>query len=294
MASLLYANITRKFIPMGSKLKIAIVGHGFVGKAIDHGFNDYNCTKIIIDPKYGNSVDSIKSLDVDVSFVAVPTPMGKDGEIDSSIVVETVKKLKQRRSGIIVIKSTVTPDIIKSLTRGGGTSSRVVYNPEFLTEVNANSDFINPDMHVFGGHKETTLRLEEIYKEYSLCKPCPAFHMSATEASFVKYGLNCFLATKVLWFNQFYDVVEKFGGNFGHIVNAIGTDPRIGTSHTRAPGFDGKRGYGGACFPKDTSAFNTFSNQEFSVLNEVIRVNNEYRKEYEKDSRELEQNVSYA
>ena len=275
------------------KLKIAIVGHGFVGKAIDHGFNDYNCEKIIIDPIYGNSLDDHNELNVDVSFVAVPTPMGENGEIDSSIVENTVKNLKNKRSGIIVIKSTVTPDIISKLTSNNTLGDRVVYNPEFLTEVNANSDFINPDMHVFGGNREFTVRLEEVYKEYSLCKPCPAFHMSATEASFVKYGLNCFLATKVLWFNQFYDVVEKFGGNFGHIVNAIGQDPRIGTSHTRAPGFDGKRGFGGACFPKDTSAFNNFSNKEFTVLAEAIRANNEYRQGYEKDSRELEQNVNY-
>lgn len=270
-------------------MKMTIVGHGFVGKAVDYGFS--NAVKQIVDPIYGVSLSDIK-LNEDVTFVCVPTPMGENGEIDCSIVVDTVTELSQRQSGIIVIKSTVTPDVIDTLT-SGSCRNRIVYNPEFLTEKNACEDFVNPKMHIFGGYKEATERLEEIYNQYSLCKPCPVHHMSATDASFVKYGINCFLATKVLWFNQFYDVVDNFGGNFGHIINAISGDPRIGGSHTRVPGFDGKRGYGGACFPKDTSAFANFA-ETFSVLEKVIDVNNDYRKEYDKDERELAQNVKYG
>jgi UDPglucose 6-dehydrogenase len=270
-------------------MKMTIVGHGFVGKAVDYGFS--SAVKQIVDPIYGVSLSDVK-LNEDVTFVCVPTPMGENGEIDCSIVVDTVNKLSQRKSGIIVIKSTVTPDIIDILTRGSR-RHRIVYNPEFLTEKNACEDFVNPKMHIFGGHREATERLEEIYNQYSLCKKCPVHHMAATDASFVKYGINCFLASKVLWFNQFYDVVQDCGGNFGHIINAISEDPRIGGSHTRVPGFDGKRGYGGACFPKDTSAFAKFA-ESFSVLEKVIDVNNNYRKEYDKDERELAQNVKYG
>jgi UDPglucose 6-dehydrogenase len=273
------------------KLNMVIVGHGFVGKAVDYGFNNHSCEKTIIDPIYESTLENTKDINADISFVCVPTPMGKDGKIDSSIVIDTVKKLKQRRTGIIVIKSTVTPNVIKELTKGQ-TGKRVLYNPEFLTEKNANEDFVNPKMHILGGDPEQTKKLEIIYNEYSLCKPCTVYHMKATEASFVKYGINCFLASKVLWFNQFYDVVENFGDNFGKIINAVGTDPRIGQSHSRVPGFDGKRGFGGACFPKDTSAFSNFA-QTFTVLDKVIEENNNYRKDYDKDERELAQNVTY-
>jgi nucleotide sugar dehydrogenase len=272
-------------------MKMTIVGHGFVGKAVDYGFSSSEVEKTIIDPLYNVSLTDVE-LEEDVTFVCVPTPMGKDGEIDCSIVVNTVKQLLQRRSGIIVIKSTVTPDIVEKLTKRGS-GSRVVYNPEFLTEKNACEDFVNPSMHIFGGKKETTKRLEEIYINYSICKPCPIYHMSATDASFVKYGINCFLASKVLWMNQFYDVIKDFGGNYGLISNAIGTDPRIGRSHISVPGFDGKRGFGGACFPKDTAAFANFA-KSFSVLEKVIEENNNYRKDYEKDERELAQNVVYS
>lgn len=269
-------------------MKIAIVGHGFVGKAVDYGFS--NAEKTIIDPIYNVTLDDI-DLHHDVTFVCVPTPMGDGGKIDCSIVVETVQKLMRCHSGIIVIKSTVTPDVIEELTRSP-MSHRVVYNPEFLTEKNATEDFVNPEMHIFGGPRETCIKLKEIYDEYSLCKPCPVHYVSAIDASFIKYGINCFLATKVLWFNQLFDTVENFGGNFSHIINAIGQDSRIGSSHTLVPGFDGKRGYGGACFPKDTSAFANFA-KSFSVLEKVIEENNSYRKNYDKDSREMDQNVSY-
>lgn len=275
-------------------MKIAIIGHGFVGKAVDYGFPDNICQKIIVDPKYGNTVDDILKTDFQYAFVCVPTPMGPDGKIDASIITDVVEKLKKHPYAITVIKSTVTPDIIQNLFHG---STRMIYNPEFLTEKSANEDFVNPFMHVFGGHPDMTARLEDLYKFYSLCKPCPTYHMSAVDASFVKYGINSFLASKVLWFNQFYDVVNRYGSNFGKVVGAITADNRIGRSHTTVPGFDGKRGYGGACFPKDTSALAHFANGigiDMSVLKEVISSNNEYRKDYEKDARELEQRVTFS
>ena len=161
-------------------MKLGIIGHGFVGKAVDYGF--HSCDKIIIDPLYGNDIEELENERLDVTFVCVPTPMGEDGSIDSSIVEKTVRFCKRKVSGLIVVKSTVTPDIVEKL-QGGMAGDRVIYNPEFLTEKNAQEDFINPQMHIFGGVKEKTRKLSWIYKEYSLCKPCPVYHMSGPDAS---------------------------------------------------------------------------------------------------------------
>lgn len=278
-------------------MQIAIIGHGFVGKAVDYGFPDNMCQKIIIDPKYGNSVDDLLNLDISYAFVCVPTPMGADGKIDASIINNVIEKLKLHPSATIIIKSTVTPDIIENLISMVDSSDRMVYNPEFLTEKSANEDFVNPFMHILGGNPTATEKVEHLYKFYSICKPCPTYHMTAVEASFVKYGINSYLASKVLWFNQFYDVVNKHGSNFGKVVGAITADSRVGRSHTTVPGFDGKRGYGGACFPKDTSALAHFADGlgvDMSVLKEVISSNNKYRKIYKKDARELEQKVTFS
>jgi len=272
-------------------LRMSIIGHGFVGQAVDNGFNNDKCIKTIIDPKYNNDI-SKTSVYEDVFFICLPTPMSDDGSIDASFVIQAVEYLKLNRTGTIVIKSTITPDIIDILTEDIW-GHKVVYNPEFLTEKNSDNDFVNPPMHVFGGVSLETVKVSDIYRKYSLCKVCPVFHVTPKEASFIKYGVNCYLATKVTWFNQFYDVIQKHNANFDRITQAMSEDMRVGHSHMSVPGFDGKRGYGGACFPKDTNAFAHFS-EMFSLLDESIKINNNYRKDYDKDERELEQNVSFS
>jgi len=271
------------------KQRIMIVGHGFVGQAVDYGFSNPYVEKTVVDPKYDQYITDYSLLDFDCIFVCVPTPMGDDGSIDSSIINDVVGQLRQVTNIPIVIKSTVTPDIIEQWND----IPNIVYNPEFLTEKSAKEDFINPQFHVLGGSDAYTQDVEDLYVNYSLCNPCPVYRMTAVEASFVKYSINCFLALKVTFFNQLYDAVGETNGNFNKIVNAIGQDSRIGTSHTKVPGFDGKQGYGGACFPKDTAAFTNYSNC-LTLLEEAIRINNGYRSQYELDDREREQNVHYG
>lgn len=275
-------------------MKLLIVGHGFVGKAVDYGFTHPLVTKTIVDPKYGTSINNIDVLEYDCVFVCVPTPMGDNGSIDSSIIDSILQQLTHNK--LVVVKSTVTPDIVKNWP------DNIVYNPEFLTEKSANEQFINPQFHIMGG--KHTYDLEEIYHKYSLCNPCPVYHMTAEEASFVKYTINCFLAMKVTFFNQLFDAVKDTDANFSTIIKAVGMDARIGHSHTKVPGFDGKQGFGGACFPKDTHAFVNYSYKamrdvgssnlaRLTLLEECIRVNNKYRLCYELDEREKEQNIEY-
>ena len=272
-------------------INIAIIGHGYVGKAVDHGFSTRQVTKYIVDPIYGTTIEELQNkVRLHAAFVAVPTPFGDNGEIDASIVRDVVSKLAFFECPI-VIKSTTTPDVVEELYLA---NDQVVFNPEFLTEKNALDDFINPPMHVIGGNRKYTDRVLELYENHSQCTPCPVYHMTAKEAAFVKYGIYSFLATKVLWFNQFKDIVDDHDGKYNVIVNAIGSDPRIGHSHTQVPGPDGRKGYGGACFPKDTNALSAFARGEFSVLDEVISANNRYRQEYELDDREKEQKVNYG
>lgn len=271
-----------------SKLKLAIVGYGFVGKAVDFGFNR-NVTKKFIDPKLGTDISELVEFSPDVTFIAVPTPMGADGSINASIVGSVIDYLGDNVGGLIVLKSTVTPSNVALYAEK---YSNFVYNPEFLTEKAANEDFVNPPMQVYGGMEEQCNRLHNYYKKHSSCKEAPVHIMTAVEASLVKYGINAFLASKVLWFNQYYDTVNKCNGNYSVVLDAMLTDPRIGKSHTAVPGFDGKRGFGGACFPKDTAALLNFD-PSLSVLREVISANNKYRSVYEKDDREKEQNINY-
>lgn len=276
--------------------KIAIIGYGFVGKAVEFGFRNPGNDIMIVDPYKGYAnIDDMEDYHADYTFVCVSTPMGDDGNIDASSLRAVISKLEYMASGTVIIKSTVTPDIITELCR----YKRFVYNPEFLTERNAFDEFLNPKFHILGGHPEFTKRVKNLYKFNSNCNPAPVHFMTPAEASLVKYGINSFLATKVVWFNQWKDMVESIGARYNVVATAIGNDDRIGHSHTKVPGFDGKKGFGGSCFPKDTHAIWNFGQDEWardslSVLGEVIIANNRYRSEYELDDREKEQNIRYV
>ena len=277
-----------------NKLNLLIVGHGFVGQAVDYGFSGPNVYKTIVDPKYpdGPKLEELSLGWYDLIFVCVPTPFGSDGRIDSSILDRVMKTLRGGATihdNTIAIKSTVTPDVLAKFTHHG-----VVYNPEFLTEKSANEQFINPQFHVFGGMPEDVERLNRYYEKYSLCNPCPVYKMGMKEASMVKYTINSFLAMKVTFFNQMYDLARSNGIDFNAVIKTVGEDSRIGHSHTKVPGFDGKQGFGGACFPKDVAALIKYSDESLTLLQQALIINNSYRAQYERDEREVAQNITYT
>lgn len=264
--------------------KIAIVGMGFVGSAVSYGFNHPFIQQQHIDPKLGTEIMDIDD-DTDYIFVCVPTPMD-----DFSIVRQVMEELYSNDfPAVIILKSTVPPNIIEEMIHPD-----MVYNPEFLTEKSAAEQFINPNFHILGGGEDAIEDVIDLYERYSLCNPAPFFNMTAEEASIVKYTINSFLATKVTFFNQMYDLCKQWQANPSIVFNAVGADPRIGHGHTKVPGFDNKRGFGGACFPKDTKAITDIAGEGvLSLIEHVIKVNNDYRAQYERDDREKEQNIVY-
>lgn len=273
------------------KVNIGIVGYGFVGKAIAHGFQ--NCNLVIADPILNTSTKNLteSGLKFEAVFISVPTPMGNDGSINCSIVQSVLDELRELDT-LLVLKSTVVPDLVSEFSKK---YKNFIYNPEFLTEKNALNDFEFPIMHVFGGDPEKTKQLGEIYDEYSICWPgVEKICMTAPEASFVKYGINTFLSTKLTFWNQFHSLAQSANCNYDTIINAIGKDKRVGAGHTAVPGPDGKLGWGGACFKKDSMAFIKYAGDGASLLNEANIINNKIRSQYELDDREKEQNVKFS
>jgi len=279
-----------------NKFRIGIVGHGFVGKAVDYGFEHPDVKKFLVDPKYDTTIDDLVEFNPNIVFVCTPTPMGEDGSVDSSATEDAVLKIIKKTSAGVILKSTLPPQIIDRLAITitiEKQHDRFCYNPEFLTENSALEQFVNPPFLIVGGTKAANTATVQIYNDFSNCILKEIMSVSAVEASFIKYGINSFLAMKVTFFNQLYDAVMDFGGSYSLISNAIGRDERIGHSHTRVPGFDFKRGFGGACFPKDLQAFVDFSDK-LTLLEKCININNDYRIQYELGEREKEQNVNYG
>jgi UDPglucose 6-dehydrogenase len=280
--------------------KIAIVGHGFVGTAVDHGFPNEKCSaKFIVDPKYPDA-PKIKDLpwDLTAAFVCVPTPVGVHGEVDASIidrvVAEFVKRYGPDGRPLLVVKSTVTAD---HLQRWSHQYDRLVFNPEFLTEKNAIADFINPRFTVIGGcNQGACYELKYVYNLHSACSHAPFFVTDLTTASLVKYTINSFLATKVTFFNQIHELCHLSGADWHTLRTIVGDDERVGHSHTMVPGPDGRLGFGGACFPKDTLALVDYAarnNMSLSLVNEAVWHNTPIRASYEIDEREAANNIKF-
>ena len=139
-----------------SKFKLGIVGYGFVGQAIDYAFTNDELEKFYVDPKLQTNIDDLCKWNPACVFVCAPTPMSDNGTVDGAIVEDAVLKLIEHTDALIVIKSTVTPDILTRLYNSvhDDDKPRITHNPEFLTENNAKDQFINSRMRIIGGPTE--------------------------------------------------------------------------------------------------------------------------------------------
>ena len=264
-------------------MKLGIVGHGFVGTAVDHGFTR-DVRKFIVDPKHNstNTIEDLIKFRPDAVFVCVPTPQLESGECNTTILEDVMRQLNNSKGLLVIVKSTVPAYKLQNI-KEQCVDLRIVYNPEFLTEKNYIEDFRNPAMHVFGGINADTDAVEKLYREHSACAECPVFKTDLTTASMVKYCINSFLATKVTFMNEMYDVLKAARGtDWNTFSKIIATDPRIGGTHLKVPGHDGQRGYAGSCFPKDTNALAWFArevlNTPFTQLETSIEINDKLRK----------------
>jgi UDPglucose 6-dehydrogenase len=145
-------------------MKLGIVGHGFVGTAVDHGFTR-DVQKFIVDPKHNstNTIEDLIKFNPDAIFVAVPTPQLESGECNTEILEGVMQQLNKAKGSLVIVKSTV-PSYKLEQIKEQCVDIRIVYNPEFLTEKNYINDFVNPLMHVFGGVNADTDAVEKLYR----------------------------------------------------------------------------------------------------------------------------------
>lgn len=279
-----------------NSLRLGIVGHGFVGKATDFGFC-VNTEKFIVDPKYKTNISDLAEFKPDVVFVCVPTPMGPDGKQNSETVERAVLELKEQcEAAVVVIKSTVLPSTLEKIHK---LNNNIVYNPEFLREKHAEEDFKKAELIVFGGDRNLSEKVSKIYKNNTICESKEHIFLDLKTASLVKYTINTFLATKVTFFNELNELFKRQNSmdTWDKFIRTLSVDSRIGESHMSVPGHDGRLGFGGACFPKDSSALINYAeeqNVDLSVLKAANSKNNTIRGSYDSlQARESSQNVNY-
>jgi len=249
-------------------MNIGIIGNGFVGGAVANGMS--NVSDVMIYDKDINrrthQYDEV--VYCDFIFVCLPTPMTSvdGGECNLSIIEDFFAGLPKDCSGTFVIKSTVpvgTTDVLCTKHP----HLKIVHNPEFLTAINAKEDFLKADRHVIGGDEKLIKPVVELYKE--LYPNIPVYTMKSKESECVKYFANCFLASKLMVFNEMKLLCNELEDvDYETIIEGVIADKRIGTSHCYVPGPDDEYGFGGTCFPKDINAL--IKTMEDNGINPIV------------------------
>ena len=247
--------------------KIGIIGLGFVGDAIkssmDYGWLDH---VVCVDPAKGylNTIANLK--DCSGVFICVPSPQSEDGSCDTSILESVLKQLTAiDYNGVIISKCTAPPDVYTMLNEE---HPNLVHVPEFLTAANAASDYANGKFAIIGGSVLAYQReAERIVRLSQQQLGDNVRYCTIGEASLAKYTINTFMATKVIFMNELQQLASAMNLDYNKIASMIKMDHRIGNSHMQVPGPDGAFGFGGACFPKDTSALLKIAEQQSVSLN---------------------------
>ena len=195
--------------------------------------------------------------EADLVFIAVGTPTRRgDGHADLVYVYEAARKIAHHLSGytVIVDKSTVPVGTARQVARivreeNPEADFDVASNPEFLREGAAIGDFMRPDRVVLGVESQRAEnQLRELYRPLNLIE-APIMVTNLESAELVKYASNAFLATKISFINEIANLCEHVGADVHAVAKGMGLDNRIGKKFLHAG-----PGYGGSCFPKDTTA----------------------------------------
>lgn len=261
---------------------IGIIGKGFVGTAVAHGFSHQTGYKADIriydvDPnKSQNSLEETVNKS-EFIFLSVPTPADKNGNNDLSIVKKVLSDINEvcnRSDNIILVRSTIVPGTTRALQEKFP-KLRIIFNPEFLTERSAIFDFINQTRVILGGEKIHTNRVKYLYKN-RFGEFLPVLESNFETAEMIKYMNNLFFATKVSFLNEIKLLADKVDVDWDKAIEGFVLDGRIGHSHVAVPGPDGKLGFGGSCFPKDIQALIKFgkdNNVDMNVLEGAWKTN---------------------
>ena len=263
-------------------MRVGIIGQGYVGTAIKVGFEPYYTVETY--DKYDGMKSTVQLTDMvetcKVIFVCVPTPMNTDGTCHTDIVESVVKEIDDRvdlaniPKPTVVIKSTVPPGTTDRLHRKYK-GVDVIFNPEFLTEMNFIEDFKNQSRIILGGVRRGTSLLRQVYSK--VFPHATIVKTNAKYAETVKYFINCFLGTKVSFANEMKMLCDEIDIDYDKVVEYATYDERLGKSHWAVPGPDGELGFGGHCLPKDISAIvNGYGDME--LLQAVLKVNDRVRK----------------
>lgn len=240
-------------------MNIGIVGHGVVGSAMARLFARHSGHQVSIYDKFQQPYTGEERKAAinrcDLVFVAVPTPTRSDGlSCDLTAIEECLEWITPP----ICIRSTIVPGTVDRLTALTGLA--VAFSPEYLGEHPSHPwhEEAACGFMIVGG----PMHICELITSAYACIPnvkLTYHYTSSRTAELCKYMENCFLATKVAFVNQFYDIAKALDVDFQELRCLWLLDPRVGLSHSVVTS---ERGFGGRCLPKDLAAIIALMNSK--------------------------------
>lgn len=280
---------------------IAIVGFGYVGRAVCRLFQDHYKIMVydpflkgneeeLTHPNVSQEVEKDAINSCDMAVICVPTPMSETGEVDLNIILETLNWVNTPQ---ILIKSTIPPGTTDFLIKETG--KKVVFSPEYIGEGRyvvqwwKDRGYPHPtdmkfhDFQIFGGDRENTSEVLQFFKKV-LGPGIQYIQTDSKTAELVKYMENSWGATKVIFCNEFAKMAEAFGVDYDELRELFVLDGRVEKMHTAV--FKDNRGFGGKCFPKDVNGIVRASEKagyEPRLLKSVLNVNKSFQDENVKE-----------
>ena len=253
---------------MIAKDDVLVVGYGVVGKATSGALDLEHHIDI---PTNQMMVDAVKKYNVFV--ICVPTPTMESGDQDLSAIEIWLKAMAENRSDLdnlnVIIRSTILPGTSKRLSEKYGI--KISHVPEFLTESTAEEDAKIPELLVLGHDGDDSFE-DDLKVLFNWSRANHVICCDQTTAELIKYSMNAFFSTKVIFANQIYDAAEEFGADYGKVKEAL-TKHKWGSVNGWEVWHGGYRGFGGKCLPKDLKAFNK---RFYAVLLKAVEHLNDY------------------
>lgn len=251
------------------KKNILIIGYGIVGHNLHE---DLKKLSPDIYDKYKNEHNTKKSgVKYDFAFVCVDTPFNVKGDCDTT---EVVNAINENDANIYILKSTVLPGTTEKIAEQ--TNKNVIFSPEYYggTQHCNNFDF---NFTVLGGERTCCLKVAQLLQEVYDARHTFRFTDSKT-AELTKYMENSYLATKVTFCTQFFEIAKQLNVDYEELRELFCLDERVNKSHTFVYG---EHPYWKShCLDKDVPAIANFTNADF--LKSVIDFNEKQKNKYYK------------
>lgn len=223
---------------------ILIVGNGNIGKHICKEFELLQDLIVLHDPYQNLNADLSKHYDF--AFICLPTEMLQDGKCDTSIIESVTPKIN---ADVIIIKSAIPPGTCKKLNM-----KNIVISPEYYgTTIHS---LESPNVLVLGGEKENTSKVAQLYYQIKSSLTFKIIFTNWETAELAKYMENCWLATKVTFCSEFYDISKSLGISYEELREIFISDCRVNPSHTFV--YEDHPYYNSHCLNKDIPGLITF------------------------------------